>query len=259
MRSSIGIFAIVALTAMGCGNKAPETKVDGAKTVSKLKIVDEKEGIGEAIEAGDSATVTYTGRLADGTVFDSNVGKEPATFAIGNGQVIKGWDEGLVGMKVGGKRKLEIPYALAYGEQGRDKIPAKADLFFDIELVRVTKVKDAGKIVIDEIKPGTGAVAKKGDTISIDYVIKGANGKVVQSSKESKDKRTGKILGPYTFTIGEPHKAITGIDYAVQNMQLGGKYNVTLPPNYGPQKQVEAAAPGTTLLVEIEVVKLVRK
>ena len=86
----------------------------------------------------------YTGTLLNGKQFDSSVGREPFEFEIGKGSVIKGWDEGVPGMRVGGKRKLTIPWQLAYGESGSgDKIPPRAALKFDIELLEIVGV-DAG-------------------------------------------------------------------------------------------------------------------
>ncbi len=106
---------------------------------SELVKLDLKLGDGAEAVKGKRAKVHYTGTLIDGSKFDSSVDRgEPFTFMLGAGQVIKGWDEGVVGMKVGGKRKLTIPYQMAYGEAGRPpKIPPKATLLFDIELLGV--------------------------------------------------------------------------------------------------------------------------
>lgn len=101
-----------------------------------LQIIDIKEGTGPAAQSGQKLTVNYTGWLQDGTKFDSSLDRgQPFTFTLGQGQVIKGWDEGLVGMKVGGKRRLIIPPSLGYGSQQQGKIPPNSTLVFDIDLL----------------------------------------------------------------------------------------------------------------------------
>jgi len=110
-------------------------------TDSGLIIEDIEIGEGtEATEQGQTATVHYSGFLEDGTKFDSSLDRnDPFSFSIGGQQVIKGWDEGVVGMKVGGKRKLTIPSDLAYGEAGAGGvIPPGATLIFDIELINLS-------------------------------------------------------------------------------------------------------------------------
>jgi peptidylprolyl isomerase len=108
------------------------------KTLVKieLKYIDAKLGTGELAQPGWKYSVHYTGWLHDGTKFDSSVDRgTPIDFIQGAHRVIPGWDQGFAGMRVGGKRRLFIPYQLAYGEGGRGPIPPKADLIFDIELV----------------------------------------------------------------------------------------------------------------------------
>ena len=112
---------------------------------SGLIVEDQEVGTGEAIVTGQAATFNYNGTLENGTVFDSTSkpGRTPFTATVGVGQLIKGWDIGIAGstqenippMKVGGKRKLTIPYQLAYGEAGTQGIPPKSTLKFDIELL----------------------------------------------------------------------------------------------------------------------------
>lgn len=106
------------------------------KALYALRYLDTVVGTGVPAEPRKWYTVAYTGYLADGTKFDTSVGKDPITFGAGFHQVIAGWDTGFEGMHVGGKRRLYIPYQLAYGEAGRPPIiPAKATLIFDLELI----------------------------------------------------------------------------------------------------------------------------
>ena len=120
---------------------APELDVDLTtfqRTPTGLYIKDLTVGGGPEATPGTTAVVHYTGWLPDGTEFDSSVGRnEPVGFSLGAGQVIAGWEEGIAGMKVGGRRKLVIPPALAYGVGGSGPIPPNATLVFDIELLEV--------------------------------------------------------------------------------------------------------------------------
>lgn len=108
-------------------------------TASGLTYVDEVVGSGASPATGKKVKVHYTGRLTDGKKFDSSVDRgQPFEFVIGVGQVIKGWDEGVATMKVGGRRRLTIPPALGYGARGAGSaIPPNAELIFDVELLGV--------------------------------------------------------------------------------------------------------------------------
>jgi FKBP-type peptidyl-prolyl cis-trans isomerase len=110
------------------------------KTASGLEYIEVEAGSGTQAEAGKTVSVHYTGKFQDGGVFDSSIPRgEPITFKLGAGNVIKGWDEGIALMKVGGKAQLIIPPALAYGERGAGGvIPPNATLVFDVELVSVS-------------------------------------------------------------------------------------------------------------------------
>ena len=112
---------------------------DAITTPSGLKYIAEDIGTGDAPTKGKSVKVHYTGRLTDGKKFDSSVDRgDPFVFSIGVGQVIKGWDEGVMSMKVGGKRQLIIPPDLGYGARGAGgAIPPNAELIFDVELLGV--------------------------------------------------------------------------------------------------------------------------
>jgi FKBP-type peptidyl-prolyl cis-trans isomerase len=123
----------------GGGGFKPSTAPPEPPGPTKLETKDETVGTGKEAKTGDRVKVHYTGTLMNGTKFDSSRDRgEPFEFTLGKGEVIKGWDQGVVGMKVGGKRKLTIPYDLAYGEAGSPpKIPPKAALKFDVELMDV--------------------------------------------------------------------------------------------------------------------------
>ena len=123
-------------------NTSAPTKVtgEGVKTDSGLQYWDIKVGTGDEAKSGDKVKVHYTGWFTSGKKFDSSVdAQQPYTFTLGQGNVIKGWDEGVAGMKVGGKRQLRIPPELAYGEQGyKNIIPPNSTLIFDVQLLAVT-------------------------------------------------------------------------------------------------------------------------
>jgi FKBP-type peptidyl-prolyl cis-trans isomerase len=127
-------------------SQADDKKKDKAEekvitTKSGLKYVDQKEGTGEEAKAGNTVSVHYTGWLKDGKKFDSSLDRgQPFSFRLGAGQVIKGWDEGVAGMKMGGKRKLIIPPDLGYGKRGAGNvIPPDAELTFEVELLQIKK------------------------------------------------------------------------------------------------------------------------
>ncbi len=148
LASSLPTFA-------ACSSPVPEPTPDNRPAPPKEPEVPEpadlikedlKVGEGPECKDGDKVKVNYTGRLLrTNFMFDTSVGKKPFDVEIGKGGVIKGWDQGLPGMKVGGKRKLTIPSRLAYGERGSPpKIPANAPLVFEIELLSIGEVVDAG-------------------------------------------------------------------------------------------------------------------
>lgn len=119
------------------GSASPSAEVSGKE--EDLKIETLKEGTGTVARAGKKITVHYTGRLADGKVFDSSEQRQaPFPFTLGSGQVIQGWEKGVAGMKVGERRKLTIPPAMGYGARGVGSvIPPNATLMFEVELLNV--------------------------------------------------------------------------------------------------------------------------
>jgi FKBP-type peptidyl-prolyl cis-trans isomerase len=117
---------------------APTTEQNSTTSMNDLKIEVLQEGTGELSKNGDELTVHYTGTLEDGTKFDSSVDRgTPFSFTLGAGQVIQGWEQGMLNMKVGEKRRLTIPYSLGYGENGYGPIPPKATLIFEVELLEI--------------------------------------------------------------------------------------------------------------------------
>ncbi len=141
------VLALVAGCSSGCSSSEkrepapapadrPETRE--VTTTSGLKYVDDVVGQGKKAELGKTVVVHYTGTLDDGTKFDSSRDRDkPFEFPLGEGKVIKGWDEGVAGMRVGGKRRLVIPPELGYGSRNVGPIPANSTLHFEVELLDV--------------------------------------------------------------------------------------------------------------------------
>jgi peptidylprolyl isomerase len=142
-RAFLTLAVCSAAVATGAAEKADRKEPKTITTKSGLKYRDLKVGKGDAVKKGDTVVVHYTGWLykggKKGKKFDSSRGKEPFEFEVG-GRVIAGWNEGVVGMRPGGKRVLIIPSKLGYGEEGAgDDIPPNADLIFEVELIRIAK------------------------------------------------------------------------------------------------------------------------
>jgi FKBP-type peptidyl-prolyl cis-trans isomerase len=132
LRRAAVVALVLGLVACGGDNGASPS---GTGT---LAIEDLVVGTGATAAAGDTVTVNYVGTLQNGTKFDSSYDRnQPLTFRLGAGQVIAGWDQGVPGMRVGGRRKLSIPPSLAYGTSGYGPIPPNATLIFEIELLAV--------------------------------------------------------------------------------------------------------------------------
>lgn len=149
MRFQIILFiALLAITgfiiyAAVSGNQTRQAATSSSSSQSmqsftELKIEDTVVGTGPVVESGDTVTIHYRGTLTDGTQFDSSYDRgQPFTTQIGVGRVIQGWDQGIVGMKVGGKRKLSIPADLGYGPRAVGSIPANSSLVFETELISI--------------------------------------------------------------------------------------------------------------------------
>ena len=136
------IGATLALAATGCKRSEPPAQAEAGKVA--FQKIDNVAGTGKEAVSGSTAVVNYTGWLYDpnaaqqrGAQFDSSVGREPFSFQVGGGQVITGWDVGVEGMKVGGKRTLIVPASMGYGSSGAGPIPPNATLLFEVELLDV--------------------------------------------------------------------------------------------------------------------------
>lgn len=151
--------------------KSEVNSADSQKSnATQLKIEVLKEGSGREAKAGDTVRVHYTGTLADGQKFDSSVDRgQPFSFALGAGQVIAGWDQGLLGMKVGEKRRLTIPSALGYGSRGAGEvIPPDATLIFEVEMLKIEGAEKESPVVLytDSGYSPSSLTVKKGDTVT---------------------------------------------------------------------------------------------
>lgn len=182
---------------------------------------------------GDHVFVTYTGKLKNGIQFDSNDRPDgtPLGFVIGARGVIPGWDIGVVGMKVGGVRKLEVPNELAYGDNSQgDKVPAGADLYFEIELLDVVRMGEEDLFDKKDIVVGSGKACKVGDTVEVLYTMKLVNNRIVDTF-EDKAKPVVFRLGP-KLADGD-REVPRGIVAAMVGMKEGGKRHMRIPPRIG--------------------------
>ena len=178
MLKNLSFFVSLAILTLFNGNLAFSSE-------NELKITINQNGSGDSAETGMSVSVHYTGKLEDGTVFDSSIPRgTPFTFTLGAGQVIKGWDLGVEGMKLGEKRSLVIPPHLGYGIRGAGAtIPPNATLIFDIELLEVTM-----PITLRDLSPNDFIDAQENGGIVIDI------------RREEEWKETGILQGSNTIT-----------------------------------------------------------
>jgi peptidylprolyl isomerase len=229
-------------------------------TDSGLVISDYVEGDGAVAEKGMDVAVDYTGYLETGLQFDSSRRKgRPFPFTVGMGKVIDGWDEGVIGMKVGGKRLLEVPPELGYGNRRAGKIPPNSRLWFTVELVAaypplpdpkgdeafagkpLSKQKLDDGLVIEVYAEGEGEPASKGDTVLVHYTGKLAeDGTVFSSSVPGKK--------PITFRLGAG-RVIDGWDRGLEGMKVGGLRRLRIPSELGYGEKGKGEIPSNADLV----------
>jgi len=250
----------------GSGAAAPKM---GISKLKDLTIKDTKIGDGmvqgilagntKPVQNGDTVTIQYTGKLQDGTLFDSNVpgtkinghvtARSPMVFTVGTGAVVPGMDKGVVGMKIDGEREIGIPPSLGYGPTAMGPIPPNSDLLFTVKLLDDVKPGEDTFFDKKDLALGSGEAVKKGDTIQIEYTVKLVDGTVV-------DTNVGK--DPFEFTIGEqPAKVISGIEQGVIGMKKGGVRLLRIPPSIAySTKLVQGIPPNSTLIVTAKILNI---
>ncbi|TXI90532.1 MAG: FKBP-type peptidyl-prolyl cis-trans isomerase [Burkholderiaceae bacterium] len=248
---------------------APTQTVEALK---ELKIIDTLVGTGDEAQAGKFAVVHYSGWLYDpnaadlhGKAFDSSVNRGPFTFPLGARRVIQGWDQGVQGMKVGGKRTLIIPSNMAYGERnvGNGLIPPNSDLIFDVELLEVKApppppVEQVPNVPVEKIdrKVGKGKEAVAGKKVIVHYTgwlrdpkAKDQHGKEFDSSLKRE---------PFSFTLGA-REVIPGWDQGVAGMKEGGKRTLIIPAvmAYGSRGVGNGLIPpNSDLVFDVQLIKV---
>ncbi|MDP1593031.1 MAG: FKBP-type peptidyl-prolyl cis-trans isomerase [Gallionella sp.] len=220
---------------------------------------DTKLGEGAEAEAGQTVIVHYTGWLFDenapdnkGAKFDSSLDRnDPFDFPLGAGRVIRGWDEGVAGMKEGGTRTLVIPSEMGYGAHGAgNDIPPNATLLFEVKLLKIIKTD-----IVDS-KVGEGDEAQAGNHVSVHYTG-WLFDKKAPDNKGTKFDSSRDRNEPFDFPLGMG-RVIQGWDMGVQGMKVGGQRTLTIPPEmgYGKRGAGGVIPANATLVFDVELLKL---
>jgi len=262
------VLALLLALLAACGPAASDVE-DGTgqegkeiTTASGLQYTMLEAGDGPAPQPGDVVSIHIRGMLEDGTEFDSTYSRdEPIQFALGQGMVLPGWDEGIALLKVGEKARLVVPPELAFGEQGyRDLIPPNETLTFEVELLEIlpgapgapTEVDEGDYVTTDtglkyyDLEVGDGAMPETGQLVSVHYTGWLEDGTKFDSSLDRGQ--------PFTFTLGM-RQVIPGWDEGVATMKVGGRRQLVIPPElgYGSQGASGVIPPNATLIFEVEL------
>ena len=251
-----GMLVVLALTP-GCSReKGAESAATAEPAVQMADLV---MGEGAALASGDYFTVHYKGWLwvdgQKGEVFeDTYQFRSPPTFRLGRDQVIPGWDEGLLGMRVGGKRSLLLPPEKGFGSVASARIPPGSTLYFEIELLDIPTVQH------EVLVPTTGPLAEEGDQVDIHYTAWiAANGEKGMRFDSTHDRGTS-----FSFSLGAG-QVLNGLDLGVTGMQVGEKRLIRIPPALGygergmQQGGRQVVPPDATLLFEVELLSILGK
>lgn len=227
-------------------------------TPSGLKYTITKKGKGRKPEAGENVRVHYSGKFADGKVFDSSYERgAPITFKLGKGQVIKGWDEGISLLTEGSHAKLIIPPALGYGDKSMGNMPPNSTLYFDVELVEIVEspepfdVKGKDTLSLEsglkyiKLNSTEGKPAEAFKTVSVHYTGFLLNGNIFDSSVERGT--------PFSFILGKG-QVIQGWDQGIAKLKVGEKARLIIPSNLGyGSKDMGVIPPNSTLIFDVEL------
>lgn len=282
-RRSFAALAVSALVVTACGGDDSGSDATAATddTVGEITLVDDPimdaeepevvlpseipttlvttditVGEGPSAASGDTVFVNYVGVLsADGTRFDGNFGSDPFVVTLGQGMVIPGWDQGLVGMQAGGRRQLDIPADLAYGDRGAgDAIPPNSAISFVVDMIAVIPATDAAdkpavtidttdnvdELIVTDLVDGTGAVVEPGSKVVLHLVgFRADTGEEVASTWESPQ--------PLSFELTEGG-SLPGLIEGLEGMKVGGRRQLHVPfaDAWGPEGQTEIGLPAET-------------
>jgi peptidylprolyl isomerase len=228
------------------------TSTTSSPRLTKLVAKDTKVGTGRKAANGDILEMAYVGKLADGTQFDANDddSKPPLVMTLGAGEVIAGWDQGLLGMQAGGERDLEVPPDLGYGPVGQGPIPPNADLYFHVKVLHVMSQTNQAEVIQHDGKVGSGRAVKKGDKVVIKYTATFLNGHPYD------------VAPNYSFEVGsglvlpaKDGKVLPGLNAGVLGMKVGGVRKLTIPASlgYGSRGAGGVIPPDATLVFEVEL------